>query len=98
MDGNLDATATYNGQTMLGSFAYTEGSTPVGTTTVSSVGTQTLTATFTPTDTATYTSGGQVTNSIIVTPNMQSTFLSISKSADPLTYSASGQLSHTYTL
>ena len=48
-----------------GTFAYTEGSTPVDTTTVLSAGTHTLTATFTSTD-PNYVSGGTVTATIIV--------------------------------
>ena len=67
LGADLDATATYNGQTVPGSFAYTEGSTPVGITTVLGVGTHTLAATFTPTNTTIYTSGGTVQNTINVT-------------------------------
>ena len=67
LDGDLDATATYNGQTVLGTFAYTdENGNVVTATSVLSVGTHKLTATFTPTDTATYTSGGMVQNTIVV--------------------------------
>ena len=49
-----------------GTFAYTEGSTPVDTTTVLSAGMHTLTATFTSTD-PNYASGGTVTATITVT-------------------------------
>jgi len=67
LDADLDATATYNGQTVPGNFVYTdEAGNVVTATTVLSVGTHTLTATFTPTDTADYISGGTVQNSITV--------------------------------
>ena len=49
----LDATATYNGATVAGTFVYTP---PKGT--VPTAGTQTLSVTFTPTKTADFTSAG----------------------------------------
>ena len=57
----LDATATYNGQTVPGNFVYTdETGAIVNKQSALSVGTHTLTATFTPTDTTYYTSGGTI--------------------------------------
>jgi uncharacterized repeat protein (TIGR01451 family) len=94
----LDATATYNGQTVPGNFVYTNETGTIDTAqTVLSVGTHKLTATFAPTDTAAYTSGVIVQNSITVTPTVPSASLSISKSADPTTYDHVGQIiTYTY--
>ncbi len=67
LGADLNATATYNGQTVPGNFVYTdETGAVVNTQSTLSVGTHTLTATFTPTDTTYYTSGGTIQNSITI--------------------------------
>jgi hypothetical protein len=53
----LAATASYGGTSVAGTFAYTEGSTPVTAGTLLAAGDHLLTATFTPTDTVTFASG-----------------------------------------
>ena len=102
LGADLNATATdpTSGQTVTGNFVYTdETSAVVNAGTVLSVGTHTLNATFTPTDTTNYTSRGTVQNSITVTPTVTSAALTITKTPNPLTYSASGQtITYRYTV
>jgi hypothetical protein len=76
--GSLDATASYGGNTVAGSFSYTATSTTTNHTTALTAGstilpadTYTLTATFTPTNTALYKSGLTVTAPYTVTQASQ---------------------------
>ena len=63
----LDASATFNGKPLAGSFVYTNSTgTVVKIGTVLSAGKQTLIASFTPSDSTNYTSGRIITNSITV--------------------------------
>jgi len=63
----LDATATLGGNTVAGSFVYTNASgTAVNTTTVLPGGSNNITATFTPTDTTDYKTPAGVTSTITV--------------------------------
>jgi YVTN family beta-propeller protein len=63
----LNATATYNGQAVPGTFGYTSSGTAVNIGTVLSAGTHALTASFTPADTANYTTPASKSVSITVT-------------------------------
>ncbi len=69
----LDATATYQGNPVAGTFSYSD---PSGT--VLNVGTAKMVATFTPSDTADFISGGTAKASLVVTQEGTSTAASFS--------------------
>ncbi len=66
----LNATASFGGTPVPGTFAYAIGSTPIGVGSVIAAGPRVLTATFTPTDAVTYASGttGQTTLTVTRKP------------------------------
>ena len=97
--GVLDATASLNGSTVSGTFAYTStktGGTPQTVTqaTVLGAGTYTLTATFTPTDTTDYTTATKTVqltvNKAVLTVTATNASVAYNQAIPALTYSVAG--------
>jgi uncharacterized repeat protein (TIGR01451 family) len=83
LNGVLNATASYNGSPVAGSFSYTANGTAVTTSTVLSAGEYPLTAVFTPADTTTYSSGQTASVLLMV---IQATPVISWASPAPITY------------